>query len=63
MLRSELPFVIFDGLDSPAELFTQGLGKELLDGNVKLLGEDDSEAWVNIVLYPVSNGFPPVTWA
>lgn len=42
--------LVLNGLDSPPELVAQGLREELLDRYIKLLGEDDSEAGVNIVL-------------
>lgn len=45
----ELPLLIHR-LDGPLELLTQSLGEESLDGHVELLGEDDSQARVNIVL-------------
>lgn len=53
MRCSELP-VLVDGLDSPVELLTQSLGEEALDRYVELLGEDDSETWVDVVLRNVS---------
>lgn len=46
---SELP-VCIDGLDGPFELLAQGLGEELFDGHVESLGEDGSEAGVDVVL-------------
>lgn len=45
----ELP-VLFDRLDGPLELFAQGLGEELLNGDVELLAEDDGKTGINIVL-------------
>lgn len=45
----ELP-VFFDTLDRPIELLTQRLGEEALDGDIELLREHDSQAWVNVVL-------------
>ena len=48
-LSSEFP-VFIDALDGPFELLPQRFGKEALDGNIKLLGKDDCEAWVDVVL-------------
>lgn len=48
-VRSELP-VLVNGLDGPIELLTKCLGEEFLDWDVELLGEDDSQARVDIVL-------------
>ena len=48
-LRLEFP-VCINGLDSPFELLTQGLGEELLNGHVESLGEDRSQARVDVVL-------------
>lgn len=45
----ELP-VLVDGSNGPCELLAQGLGKELLDGHVEFLGENDSETRVDVVL-------------
>jgi hypothetical protein len=49
--RLELPgIVIANGLDGPVELVPQSLGEELLDRNLELVREDDSETGVDIVL-------------
>lgn len=45
----ELP-VLLNGLDGPLEFLTQRFGEELLDGNIVLFAEDNSEARINIVL-------------
>jgi hypothetical protein len=45
----ELPVLVYR-LDGPIELLAQRLGEELLDGNIKLLGEDDGETGVDVVL-------------
>ena len=37
-------------LDSPIEFLPQGLGKELFDWHVEFLGEDDSEAGIDVIL-------------
>ena len=47
--RLELP-VFVHGLDGPVEFLAQSLGEESLDGNVELLGEDDCQAWIDVVL-------------
>ena len=47
--RLELPILV-DTLDRPVELLAQRLGEEALDGDVELLGEDDGQAWVDVVL-------------
>ena len=46
---SEVP-VLVNRLDCPVELLAQGLGEEPFDGYIEFLGEDDSQAWVNVVL-------------
>lgn len=38
------------GLDSPLEFLAKCLGEESLDRNVEFLAEDDSEAWIDVVL-------------
>lgn len=45
----ELP-ILFNRLDGPLELLTEGLGEELLDGHVKLLAENNRETGINVVL-------------
>ena len=45
----ELP-VLIHGFDGPFELLAQGLGEEALDGDVELLGEDDGEAGIDVIL-------------
>lgn len=45
----ELP-VLLNGLDGPLKLLTKRLREELLDGNIVLFAEDNSEARINIVL-------------
>ena len=48
----ELPCgVVSDRLDSPVELFAERLGEKLLDRDVELLGEDNGEARIDIVLW------------
>ena len=47
--HSELP-VLVDRLDSPIKLLPQSLREEALDGHVKLLGEDNGEARIDVVL-------------
>jgi hypothetical protein len=49
----ELP-VLVHRLDGPVELFPQCLGEELLDRDVELLGEDDGETRVDVVLKVIS---------
>ena len=45
----ELP-VLVNTLDRPVKFLTQRLGEEALDRDVELLGEDDSQTWVDVVL-------------
>lgn len=45
----ELP-VLVDGLDGPIELLAQRLREEPLNGDVELLGEDDGETRIDVVL-------------
>ncbi len=45
----ELP-VLVHGLDGPVELLTEGLGEEALNWDVELLGEDDGQTRIDIVL-------------
>ena len=45
----ELP-VLVHRLDSPIELLPQGFGEELFDWHVEFLGEDDSQAGIDVVL-------------
>jgi hypothetical protein len=49
----EIP-VLIHRLDRPVELLAQRLGEELLNGYVELLGEDDSETRIDVVLSQVS---------
>ena len=48
--RCENLILILNRLDGPVELLTQSLGEELLDRDLELVGEDDSETRVDIVL-------------
>lgn len=51
----ELPVInVLDRLNGPVELLAKCLRKELLNGHVELLGEDNSKTRVNIVLGYVS---------
>jgi hypothetical protein len=45
----ELP-VFVNRLDGPIELLAQRLGEELLNGDVELLGEDNGETRIDVVL-------------
>lgn len=45
----ELPILI-NGLDSPVELLTESLGKELFNWDVELLREDHRETRINVIL-------------
>jgi len=48
----ELPCVVVtDRFDSPGELLPKRLGEEFLDGNVELVGKDNSETRVDVVLH------------
>jgi len=47
--------VLVDGLDRPIELLAQRLGEEPLNRDIELLGEDDGEARIDVVLKQVSN--------
>ena len=57
---SKLP-VLIHRLDSPIELLPQSLGEEALNRNAELLGEDDREAGIDVVLQErsVSNSNEP----
>lgn len=47
----KLPVVfVFDRLDGPVELFSQGFREELLNGNIEFLGEYDSQTGIDVVL-------------
>lgn len=46
---SKLPILV-NGLDCPFEFLPECLGEELLNGYVELLGEDDGESRVDVVL-------------
>src|SRR3981081_3054479 len=51
----KLPVIgVFDRLDGPVEFFAQSFGKELFDRHIKLLGEDNRKARINIVLELIS---------
>jgi hypothetical protein len=41
---------VFNRLDRPSELVPKRLGEELFDRNIELLGEDDSETRIDIIL-------------
>lgn len=47
--KSKFPGLV-NGFDGPFELLAEGLGEELLDGDVELLTEDDGKTGVDIVL-------------
>jgi len=50
-LNSDLEFPILIGrFDSPFELFSQCLGEELFNGHVELLGEDNRQTRINVIL-------------
>jgi hypothetical protein len=47
MLQLELPI---DRLNGPIELLAKSLGKEFLNWNIKLLGENNGKARINVIL-------------
>ena len=53
--RLEFPVrLVLYGLDGPVELLAKGLGEELLERDLELVGEDNSQARVDIILQGVS---------
>lgn len=42
--------VVLDRLNSPVKLLAQGLAEELLKWDIELIGEDDCQARIDIVL-------------
>lgn len=53
--RLELPVrLVLYGLDGPVELLAKRFGEELLEWDLELVGEDDSQARIDIVLQGVS---------
>lgn len=47
----ELPsIVVADRGDGPGELFAESLREESLNGHIELVGEDDAEPWVDVIL-------------
>lgn len=56
----KLPIVVvLDRVNGPDELLAESLGKELLDRNVKLLGEHYRKTGVDVVLGCVSRVYNP----
>jgi len=55
----ELPSsIVTDGGDGPGKLLTESLREESLDGDVELVGEDNTESWIDVVLPEISTWQP-----